>query len=79
MFKSPIYLPPYIAIYPYTELLFLPNFFHRIPITAINHTDFGIDGILNKCKRSYNKWDYITIQIFLPNIFFDMSFLFTEN
>jgi len=49
MFKSPIYLPPYITIYPYIELSIFPNF--------SPHT--------NKCKKSYNKWDYITTQILL--------------
>ncbi len=65
MFKSLIYLPPYITHIAYTERLIFTEHFHRIPITARKHIDFGIDSILYKCKKSYSKWNYITTQILL--------------
>lgn len=78
MFKSPHILPPYIAIYPYTKRLFLPNFFHRIPITAIKHTDFGIDGILINVRNHTINGIISLHKFFLPNRFFPTSFSFTD-
>lgn len=50
---------------PLCRTLNLTEHFHRIPISARKHTDLGIDGILNKCKKLYNKWNYITTHILL--------------
>ena len=63
-------MPPYT---PHIELSIFAELFHRIPITAIKHTDFGIDSILINV-RNYTVNGIISLhKFFLLKRFFSMS------
>ena len=77
MFKSPIYLPPYTDIYPLYRTPIFAEHHHRIPIAAIKHIDFGIDGILINVRNHTINGIISLHKFFLPNIFFPTSFMLT--
>lgn len=73
MFKSPTY---FTTLYRHIPLYRTPIFtelFHRIPITARKHTDFGIDSILINVKKHAINGIILLHKFFLLKRFFSMS------